>query len=281
MKTRKTKTVIKAPETWEEYVIEAKESFELHGRRSICPEVNYFFKVGESVTLGGLNDCRIEEILEDGMILLISYHDTGKTYGKPFDYGRKPMYTYWFEIDPKDAIQNTSFGRERMNTQNRQTVLHGFISELYRRGMIDSPEYQRDYVWTIVDKQRLVRSIFDRADIGKFVTMSHPYPENRIEIIDGKQRIRAIMDFMEGRFDYNGYTWFQLSWLDKFIFQDQIVQVTELQSDYVKKSDVLWLFLMVNRGGVPQTDEQLSKVQKLYDEAVQEEMEEAATAMHE
>jgi hypothetical protein len=99
----------------------------------------------------------------------------------------------------------------------------------------------------------------------------HPHPEYRLEIIDGKQRLKAIMEFLEGRFKYEGVNWFQLSWSDKQGFTDNMVQVGKLQADRVKKSDILWLFLTVNRGGVPQTEEHIAKAKALYEQAVREE----------
>ena len=68
----------------------------------------------------------------------------------------------------------------------------------YHRGLIDNPDYQRGYVWTLEDKQKLIQSIFNRADIGKFVFIEDEnYREYRLEVIDGKQRLRAILDYYE------------------------------------------------------------------------------------
>lgn len=101
--------------------------------------------------------------------------------------------------------------------------------------------------------------------------MRHPWPENRITVIDGKQRLDAIMGFMEGRYDYEGVTWPRLSWTDCYVFKDLMVQVCELDAAQCKRSDVLGLFLRVNRGGVPQTDEHIARVRALYEQAVREE----------
>jgi hypothetical protein len=260
------------PQTWEEFVAREADQFQLHHFDEHPPEVNYLYKPGQPVRLGNRPDCRVEEVLEGGKKLLISYHDRGENYGKPYDNQRRlPMFVWWNNIDPVEGVLDTKFARPRIDTQYTQTGLDGLVHTSYHRGLIDSPEYQRDYVWSLVDKQRLVKSLFDHADIGKFLLLEHPHPEYRLEIIDGKQRLGAVREFMEGRFLYEGVNWFQLSWGDKQAFTDNMVQIATLQSDKVKKSDILWLFLSINRGGVPQTEEHIAKAKALYEQALQEE----------
>jgi hypothetical protein len=260
----------KAPETWEEYVTAEWASYQSHmeGSYPYVPEVNYEFVVGEKVSYGALEDCEVIEVHEGGKLILLRYHDRGESYGRPYDAGVKPRLAWWYDIDPIHTVEETNFGRERIETQFSQTGLDSLVHTCYRRGLIDSPDYQRDYIWTLENKQNLVKSIFNRMDIGKFVLLEYPYPENRLEVIDGKQRLRCIMDFLEGRFKYEGKTWFQLSWRDKQRFQDIMVHIAALQSDKVKKSDILWLFLAINSGGVPQTEEHVAKARQMYEEAL-------------
>jgi Protein of unknown function DUF262 len=269
----KTKQVTKKePTTWAEFLAAEWDQWRCHHHSDCPPTVNYRYQVGNKVCYGNMQDAQVEEILEDGKLLVISYADRGESYGRPYDNNRRlPRICWWNDVDPISTIEDTHFNTPRKETHYTQSSLDSLVHQAYRRGLIDSPEYQRDYVWTLEDKQRLVKSIFDRADIGKFVLMQHPFPENRLEVIDGKQRLRAIMDFIEGRFAYEGKTWFQLSHNDKRSFFDIMVQVCQLEADRVKKSDVLWLFLSINRGGVPQTEEQVAKVKALYEQSIKEE----------
>lgn len=263
----------KAPETWEEHI--AAEWAGYHSRIEdslpYIPDANYVFAVGEEVSYGALKDCIVLETYEDNKLILLQYHDKGHTYGRPYDAGLKPRLAWWIDVDPIETVEETNFGRERIETQFIQTGIDSLIHMAYQRGLIDSPEYQREYVWTAENKQNLIKSIFNRMDIGKFVLLERPYPENRLEVIDGKQRLRCIMDFMEGRFEYEGKTWYQLSWLDKNRFTDIMVHIATLQADKVKKSDILWLFLAINSGGVPQTEEHIAKARELYNTALREE----------
>lgn len=221
---------------------------------------------------------RVEEVLDGGRTYHLSYEETsvhrdwqgGKLIETHPATGRRlPWFGPWYDLSDVDAPRGAVVGNDRLRSMSyTQQQLQSLVHSIRWRGINDTPEYQRDYVWTLHDKQQLIHSIFDGADIGKFVTMSHPYPENRLTIIDGKQRIRAILDFMEGRFEFQGWKWNRLSWHDRYIFADRMVQVCELDSERVSKSEVLYLFLQVNRGGVPQSEQHIERVRKLYMEAL-------------
>ena len=79
-----------------------------------------------------------------------------------------------------------------------------------------NPDYQRDYVWELSDKQLLIDSIFNNIDIGKFAFIHLDYKTwNKTgyayEILDGKQRLKTIIDFYENRFSYKGIYYNDLS----------------------------------------------------------------------
>jgi hypothetical protein len=265
---------IKEPQTYEEFLAREWKSFHVHSGDydANVPPSNYPFKVGESVRYGARHEPRVEEVLKDGRLLHLSVHDRGTTYGKDWDNHRRiPVLVWWTSVDPIALEEDTAFGRPRINIQYTQTSMGALLHYAYWRGLLDSPDYQRDYVWTLEDKQRLVKSIMNRMDIGKFVFLERPYPENRYEVVDGKQRLNAILDFTQGRFPYEGKTWFQFSRDDKNVFEDLTVQIATMHSEKVSKADILWLFLSINTGGVPQTEEHVAKAQKLYLEALEAE----------
>jgi hypothetical protein len=78
-----------------------------------------------------------------------------------------------------------------------QRSLDGLVHMFYSFGINMDPDYQRGLVWTLEDKQALIESIFDDVDIGKFVFAQRPFEANApgYEIIDGKQRLSALIDF--------------------------------------------------------------------------------------
>jgi uncharacterized protein with ParB-like and HNH nuclease domain len=68
-----------------------------------------------------------------------------------------------------------------------------------------NPDYQRDLVWSLEDKVNLIDSIYNDIEIGRFAFIKTDYSKNNFdfdkdfywEILDGKQRISAIIDFFE------------------------------------------------------------------------------------
>ena len=252
-----------APPTFEQrYALEFAE-FRRNRSKDQVPDAQHTLAVGMLVQHGREGEARIDGFLDDRKIVCLSY-DKGIHNDKLYDHKRRmPWFQWWMDVEPLAPIEETSFARPRLHTQYMHNLLRFLLSRCYTRGLFDSPEYQRDYVWTLADKERLIHSIFNRMDIGKFVFLSY-WSREELEVIDGKQRLRAIMDFYEGRFAYEGKRWNQLSWLDKFSFLDLQVQTCELDTKHVKKADVLWLFLAINSGGVPQSPELVKRAQEMY-----------------
>jgi len=67
------------------------------------------------------------------------------------------------------------------------------------------PEYQRPGgVWSLKKKQLFIDSLLNGYDIPKLylhhLTGSHANPEHDYAIIDGRQRLETVWDFMDGRF---------------------------------------------------------------------------------
>lgn len=84
---------------------------------------------------------------------------------------------------------------------------------------IDQP-YQRGSVWGVARKQNLIKSLLMGIPVGAIVIndrfqahFTHDgYDDdraNRLAIVDGKQRITAIRDFVDGNFSVPG-AWFDV-----------------------------------------------------------------------
>ncbi len=80
--------------------------------------------------------------------------------------------------------------------------------------------YQRDFCWSVKDEQRLITSIYNGLNCGSILVRRHSYEwveqkvkENDIEdvafndIVDGKQRLNAIIRFITDQFkdEYGNY----------------------------------------------------------------------------
>jgi len=65
------------------------------------------------------------------------------------------------------------------------------------------PPYQRGYVWELTDKQQMILSINKNTDLASFVFNNETNGKKMIRtVIDGKQRITAIREFIRNEFCY-------------------------------------------------------------------------------
>jgi hypothetical protein len=73
------------------------------------------------------------------------------------------------------------------------------ILDMYDKGQINlNPEYQRGDVWKKAFKQQLIDSILKPSLIGTL--LFHRRDDNKFDVIDGQQRLRAIISFYKGEF---------------------------------------------------------------------------------
>ena len=149
------------------------------------------------------------------------------------------------------------------------STIESLIHKYYAFGINMNPDYQRDYVWELSDKQLLIDSIFNNIDIGKFAFIHLDYNTwNKTgyayEILDGKQRLKTIIDFYENRFPYKGVYYNDLSGMDKRIFKNHSIVQGEVSE--TERKDVLKYFLMLNRTGKVMDQKHLDNVEKMLEE---------------
>lgn len=135
--------------------------------------------------------------------------------------------------------------------------------------------YQRDFCWSLNDKQALLESIYNRIDIGKVVIRERPYSwvvkrlkEGKeaafCEVVDGKQRLKTIFEFVLGEFpDMNGNYFDDLSEEAKSrFFNFHGVAYGEL-GENATDEDVKAVFLGVNFTGVQMSQEHIDFVKSI------------------
>ena len=231
-------------------------------------EPTYKFEIGEKVSYGNFKDCTVEEILYDGKVYGLRCIATEKNHGNPYD---REVYRVveWTSVRPL-ANGDSKFSKNQdviINFSN--TTIESLIHKYYAFGVDMNPEYQRGYVWELEDKQLLVDSIFNNIDIGKFAFIyldDKKWAEtvNGYEILDGKQRLSAIIEFYENRFPYNGVYYNDLSAKDKNVFLNHIIAQGDVRE--ADRKAVLKYFLMLNRTGKVMSQSQLDKVEKMLEE---------------
>lgn len=201
-------------------------------------------------------------------VQVLEVSNDAKTYvvTRAFEKSDRRSTVLWHELrraDKYPAVTMSHLTRNRdvrlyFSNQELRSLIHTY----YTFGIDTEPAYQRGYEWTLDDKRRLIESIFMGADIGRFLLNEQDDVEVDqpiYEVIDGKQRLLAIIDFYEDRFDYQGYTFSMLSKDDTRTFLGHTISVGKLMNAGPKT--VLKCFLMMNRGGVPVDKKHLKKVE--------------------
>ena len=231
-------------------------------------EPTYEFEIGDRVIYGALKESIVDYISDDKKVYGLRCIATDNNYGNPYDY-----QTYricgWHEIRPI-THGTTNFGSNQdVRIDFVNSTIESLIHKYYAFGINMNPDYQRDYVWELSDKQLLIDSIFNNIDIGKFAFIHLDYKTwNKTgyayEILDGKQRLKTIIDFYENRLSYKGIYYNDLSKRDQRIFNNHHIIQGEVSE--TERKDVLKYFLMLNRTGKVMDQKHLDKVEQMYQE---------------
>ena len=246
---------------------------EMMQRIKFVPEPTYFFKVGEEVVLGNLPFVHVVKMLENGKIYLIEHSIAQKNTkwenGKPVQEvtyeGGHQRYVFWLDIRPKNDATESLIRNDNIYLSFSQRSLDSLFGNVYFFGTEMDPDYQRDYCWTMEDKVALIDSIFNNVDIGKFVFVHNDYGDKYLyEILDGKQRLRTILDYYENRFPYKGRYFNDLCGKDKDWFCRKNIAVAEVSKS--NKKEILRYFIMLNTAGKSMDKEHLAKVLDMYKE---------------
>lgn len=79
------------------------------------------------------------------------------------------------------------------------------------------PDFQRPPVWSVDQKIRFIESIWQRLPLGAYIVnrvsgIDSPYDNL---LLDGQQRITAILDYVADEFAVLGYRWSELNPIDR------------------------------------------------------------------
>jgi hypothetical protein len=262
------KTLIKE-ETHEEMLdrLVAKKQKEYFVKKpGIAAPTHRNLYIGERVRVGNLQNCKVVKISDDQCLVVVQHNPTPTR-----DNPNPPMYGYlcveWPDAPPEECSQ-VSYSKERVISGYTQSTLDSLLYRALKKEIRDNPDYQRGYVWTVEDKQRYVDSALRGVDLGKFVFVSYPYPDNEYEVLDGKQRLSALVGYMAGEFTYNGLYYWELSHKDRYAFEGQMVQFVDLNGARISRRELLELFLQLNCAGVPQTEQHLDYVRDLLNKEI-------------
>ena len=227
------------------------------------------FKVGDILEHVNAywDQCTVLDVYENIFYYIkVDYIDN--QYGKKVPSTRT-TWIPWNELRLKaKEARKEKLNKRELNIDNCFSFSNRHLSDLtgkhYHFGVNNTPDYQRDLVWTLEDKQALIDSIFKGIDIGKFVFISLDYKPDSpcYEILDGKQRMNAIIAFMEDRFEFDGYKFSDLSMDDRRYFDNYSVTIGESRGELTPKQKYEY-FLRLNTRGREQSAEHIEKVKQL------------------
>ena len=230
-------------------------------------EPTVFYEVDEIVRYGGHEKTVILEVLDGGKIYRV------QTFGRKNRHISNPRdgeaYVHWFilkkMISPEENKKISIFTKDdsiRLNYY--QSTISSLLSDFYHSGVNTEPDYQRGLVWEEENKVELLYSIFYNIDIGKFAFIEVPYAPNspHLEVLDGKQRLLAIIDFYENKFKYNGRYFKDLSFTDQNHFTNYTISKAQI-SEYPTDAQKYEYFLKLNTGGKPVDKSHMDKVRRL------------------
>lgn len=242
---------------------------DLHNRRfTYIPPVNVRYEVGQPVQLGNLHDVVVTEVLDEGKILKIEYTEWNNNYGHPIVTPGCQRYVSWIDLNPlvPEGVRVLTKGDD-LRIVYQQRCVDGLFTMYYHGTLNMDPEYQRGLVWELEDKVALIRSIFDNVDIGKFTFAHLGFDKEYIyEVLDGKQRMNALIEFREGRFRFEGLTFHEMSRIDRNTIENHPISYGEIEEPTMAQK--LELFLKVNTFGRPQDPAHIAKIKAMLEECV-------------
>lgn len=127
------------------------------------------------------------------------------------------------------------------------------------------PDFQRAHIWTREQQIAYIEYMLMGGEVGRNLTFNHTNWNSsfkgKFEIVDGKQRLEAVRGFMRGDIPAFGQT------IDRYEDKPNITcgfrfRITKLQT----RAEILKLYLNINAGGTPHTNEELNKVRIMLSE---------------
>jgi len=89
-------------------------------------------------------------------------------------------------------------GQLQLPTEKLTWTINDFVKLHKQDRLVINAEYQRSEVWKLPKKQLLIDSILNDYDIGSIILRQKE--DSKWEILDGQQRLKAIFDFVDGKF---------------------------------------------------------------------------------
>lgn len=132
--------------------------------------------------------------------------------------------------------------------------------------------FQRDHVWTIDQKRALIRSLFLDMPIGNFYINRVPifdrdvYRENNLSeidnvVFDGKQRLSAILEYLNGDFSvhFEGHDIFAYNIEESVRNRIFSKTVNVYETEFSNLNDLIDYYVLINSNQTKHSQEEIDK----------------------
>lgn len=200
----------------------------------------------------------------------------------PFDEKFDSIRMVAFQLSSIIHSLDLTKDRRKFRSDDKPIVMNGVeVKELNWNPYVfdkngNKQYYQRDFCWSLNDKQLLIESIYNKIDCGKILIRLHSWNKlknlaNKGEtelafkdIVDGKQRMKTIQEFIFNEFpDIHGNYYNDLSAHAQYSFGDHQLFAYAEMPESTTDEEVVYQFLKMNFSGVPQSQEHLNYVKEL------------------
>lgn len=164
-------------------------------------------------------------------------------------------------MDFKDIPQ---FPRAHYTIDVSWDYLQSTIDHYVEQGLDMDPDYQRGHVWSTAQKVAYIEYVLKGGEIAKTIIINAPRWDARgyegATLVDGKQRVAAILDFMANRVPvFGGHRYSDFTGRLRMFNARVTWSVVTLAT----RADLLQLYLNINAGGTPHTPEEIERVRAL------------------
>ena len=242
-------------------------------RKKRIPEPTRQHAIGDRMRYGAFDWSAILEVLDDGKIYKVLSITRCTKRNVPDYTEAKIHYVVWFEFVPEmeDYGERITEDEDIFLQYSQRDVVALLYMSFDQFGLDFDAEYQRGHVWTLEQKVDLIESVFKNIDIGKFTIIRRPWGDNPnvpatpllSEVLDGKQRITALLDFFCDRIQYKGKYFSELHPTDRGHFRHYRISYAETEP--LTKEQKYRYFLKLNTTGMPVDPIHIDKVQKMWE----------------
>lgn len=156
-------------------------------------------------------------------------------------------------------------GESNYNVSIQIKYLDNTLNRYIKEGLNLNPDFQRIHVWSKKKSIAYVEYILKGGMSGRDIYFNCPGWMTTFEgdfvIVDGKQRLNALMLFLQNKINIFGYK------LKEYVDKIPLMNYLDFHINNLKtRREVLTWYIEMNSGGVTHSKKELDKVRNLLEE---------------